>query len=49
MGLSASKTDCRQQLLTSNNDTYLPIPTTLVDHPDIQVIGQMVQISKDLN
>lgn len=35
-------------LLISDNDTYPPMSLTLADHPDIQVIGQVVQISKDL-
>ncbi|ATD64859.1 helix-turn-helix transcriptional regulator [Neisseria weixii] len=36
-------------LLISDNDTYPPMSLTLADHPDIQVIGQVVQISKDLS
>lgn len=36
-------------LLISDNQTYPPMPLTLSDHPDIQVIGQVVQVSKDLN
>ncbi|MFV2030764.1 S24 family peptidase [Neisseria sp. S1] len=36
-------------LLISDNTTYPPMPLALADHPDIQVIGQVVQISKDLN
>ncbi|HHK6008332.1 TPA: helix-turn-helix transcriptional regulator [Neisseria subflava] len=36
-------------LLISDNDTYPPMSLMLADHPDIQVIGQVVQISKDLN
>ena len=36
-------------LLISDNSTYPPMPLMLADHPDIQVIGQVVQISKDLN
>lgn len=36
-------------LLISDNTTYPPMPLMLSDHPDIQVIGQVVQISKDLN
>lgn len=36
-------------LLISDNETYPPMSLTLADHPDIQVIGQVVQISKDLN
>lgn len=36
-------------LLISDNSTYPPMPLMLSDHPDIQVIGQVVQISKDLN
>ncbi|HHL3633873.1 S24 family peptidase [Neisseria polysaccharea] len=35
-------------LLISDNSTYPPMPLMLSDHPDIQVIGQVVQISKDL-
>lgn len=36
-------------LLISDNETYPPMSLMLADHPDIQVIGQVVQISKDLN
>ena len=36
-------------LLISDNSTYPPMPLMLSDHPDIQVIGQVVQVSKDLN
>ena len=36
-------------LLLSDNDAYPPMPLHLDQHPDIQVIGQVVQISKDLN
>ena len=36
-------------LLISDNTTYPPMPLMLSDHPDIQVIGQVVQSSKDLN
>lgn len=36
-------------LLISDNTTYPPMPLALADHPDIQVIGQVVQISKDLS
>ena len=36
-------------LLISDNDAYPPMSLTLSDHPDIQVIGQVVQVSKDLN
>lgn len=35
--------------LISDNPTYAPMQLNLDDHPDIQVIGQVVQISKDLN
>lgn len=35
-------------LLISDNQTYPPMPLALSDHPDIQIIGQVVQISKDL-
>ena len=35
-------------LLISDNTTYPPMPLMLADHPDIQVIGQVVQVSKDL-
>lgn len=35
-------------LLISDNDTYPPMSLMLAAHPDIQVIGQVVQISKDL-
>ncbi|UOO82795.1 hypothetical protein LVJ83_04840 [Uruburuella testudinis] len=34
--------------LISDNPTYAPMQLNLDDHPDIQVIGQVVQISKDL-
>ena len=36
-------------LLISDNDTYPPMLLMLADHPDIQVIGQVIQISKDLS
>lgn len=36
-------------LLISDNSTYPPMPLMLADHPDIQVIGQVVQVSKDFN
>ena len=36
-------------LLISDNETYPPMLLMLADHPDIQIIGQVVQISKDLN
>ena len=36
-------------LLISDNTTYPPMPLMLSDHPDIQVIGQVVQVSKDLD
>lgn len=36
-------------LLISDNQTYPPMSLTLANHPDIQVIGQVVQVSKDLN
>lgn len=35
--------------LISDNPTYAPMQLNLDDHPDIQVIGQVVQISKDLS
>ncbi|WP_118813946.1 LexA family transcriptional regulator [Neisseria lactamica] len=35
-------------LLISDNTTYPPMPLMLADHPDIQVIGQVVQVSKNL-
>lgn len=36
-------------LLISDNDTYPLMSLMLADHPDIQVIGQVIQISKDLS
>lgn len=36
-------------LLISDNETYPPMSLMLSDHPDIQVIGQVIQISKDLS
>lgn len=36
-------------LLISDNQTYAPMQLNLDDHPDVQVIGQVVQLSKDLN
>ena len=36
-------------LLISDNPAYPPMPLNLKDHPDIEVIGQVVQISKDLS
>ncbi|AJC62476.1 Uncharacterized HTH-type transcriptional regulator HI_1476 [Neisseria meningitidis] len=36
-------------LLISDNSTYPPMPLALAEHPDIQIIGQVVQVSKDLN
>ena len=35
-------------LLISDNTTYPPMPLMLAEHPDIQVIGQVVQVSKNL-
>lgn len=36
-------------LLLSDNPAYPPMELDLDNHPDIQVIGQVVQISKDLS
>ena len=36
-------------LLISDNVTYPSMPLALAEHPDIQIIGQVVQVSKDLN
>lgn len=36
-------------LLISDNATYPSMPLALAEHPDIQIIGQVVQVSKDLN
>ena len=36
-------------LLISDNAAYPPMPLNLKDHPDIEVIGQVVNVSKDLN
>lgn len=36
-------------LLISDNDAYPPMELKLKDHPDIEVIGQVVNVSKDLN
>ena len=36
-------------LLISDNEIYPPMSLMLADHPDIQVIGQVIQISKDLS
>ena len=35
-------------LLISDNTAYPPMPLNLKDHPDIEVIGQVVNVSKDL-
>ena len=36
-------------LLISDNDAYPPMSLNLNDHPDVQVICQVVQVSKDLH
>lgn len=36
-------------LLISDNTAYPPLPLNLAEHPDIQVIGQVVNVSKELN
>lgn len=36
-------------LLISDNTSYPPVALNLSDHPDINVIGQVVNVSKDLN
>ncbi|MBF0802932.1 MULTISPECIES: helix-turn-helix transcriptional regulator [unclassified Neisseria] len=36
-------------LLLSDNDAYPPMPLHLDQHPDIQVIGQVVNVSRDLS
>lgn len=36
-------------LLISDNHTYPPMPLRLEDHPDIEIIGRVVNVSKELN
>ena len=36
-------------LLLSDNDAYPPMPLHLDQHPDIQVIGQVMNVSRDLS
>ena len=36
-------------LLLSDNDAYPPMPLHLDQHPNIQVIGQVMNVSRDLS
>ena len=36
-------------LLLSDNDAYPPMPLHLDQHPDIQIIGQVMNVSRDLS